>query len=101
MLAQMPATLLIEWMAYDRIDPIGRDRSDLHAALVATAADNAGRVVVSALAGKRAKLAQVADYMPDWQRRARPPMTAKAIYQTFKTALILGGQLRTNGAKGD
>ena len=97
MLRQMPATLFTEWMAYDRLDPIGRDRDDLHAALVAAAADNAGRLVVSALSRKRVTPVKADKYLPEWNRPARQ-MTAKAIYQTFKTALILGGQIRTNGA---
>lgn len=94
----MPATLFNEWMAYDRIDPIGLDRSDVHAATIAAAADNAGRMVVSTLAGKRMKAADPKRYLPEWGKRIRPPMAPASIYQTFKAALILGGQLSRNGA---
>ena len=56
MLAEMPASELTEWMAYERLDPFGSDREDLRAATVAC-------TVANSQGGKT----KPADFMPDWR----------------------------------
>ena len=95
MLRRMSSSLFTEWMAYDRLDPIGQQRGDVQAAIVATAADNAGRNVVASLSGKRIKAAKVGSYLPEWSKAThKQQKTPSQIYQTFKDGLRLGGFLR-------
>lgn len=93
MLRQMPASLFVEWQAFDRIDPIGRERADLHAALIAATTENAARAVVGTLADKRLRPVQVDKYMPRFDRLHRPPQDGKTIYRAIKMALTLGRNL--------
>jgi hypothetical protein len=62
---------LLEWIAYDRINPYGEDRADLRSAIVAT-------VINNSQGGK----AKVKDFMPTFE----PPkkQTAKDIANVFK-----------------
>jgi hypothetical protein len=43
MLEAMPGNLLLEWLAYSELDPIGNERQDLHAAMVVSAIANVNR----------------------------------------------------------
>jgi len=43
LLASIPARLLVEWMAYERLEPFERDRIDLAAGVVASTLANLNR----------------------------------------------------------
>ena len=51
-----------EWIAYDRLDPIGQQRGDLNAAIIA-------HTVASVFCGK-GRQPRVSDFMPDWDTAA-------------------------------
>lgn len=52
----MPLSLFNEWMAYNQLDPIGDERADWHAAMLASTFVNTMRTT-----GRRARLR---DYLP-------------------------------------
>ena len=49
----------MEWMAFDRLDPIGPDRGDLHAGIIASTVANVNR-------GKDSQPFDAADFMPEF-----------------------------------
>jgi hypothetical protein len=66
LLARIDAVELTEWQAFERLNgPLGGERDDLHAALIAA-------TVVNALSGKKGRRAKVADFLPKWDRGAEP-----------------------------
>lgn len=57
LLSTISSAELVEWMAFDAIDPIGEDRADLRAGMIAAAVCNAPYY-------KLKKRAQASDFMP-------------------------------------
>lgn len=54
---------IAEWMAYERIaGPLGGERLDVAAGIVASTVANANR-------DKKSKVAKITDFMPTWDRR--------------------------------
>lgn len=66
-------------MAYDAIDPIGRDRDDLNAGIVAAAIANAFR-------GKKGRRVKPSDFMPRWAEQTQEEQVgvAQKIVKFFK-----------------
>jgi len=63
-----------EWLAYDRIDPIGEKRSDVRAAMVAL-------TVARAAAGKKGRRLKLEHFMLDYDARGKVKhMSARAMY---------------------
>ena len=54
---------MAEWEAYDRIDPVGDGRTDLHFAVLMSQITN---LFIGAYGKKGAKLAKPEDYVIDW-----------------------------------
>lgn len=63
---QIPARLLTEWMAYDRVEPFGEWRADLRVAMLAALYANAHR-------GKDAAPLGIDDFMPSFYRPPEAP----------------------------
>lgn len=80
MLASIPSRLLTEWMAYDRLDPVGRERDDWRAAQVSA--------VLAEIYRDRKKRGQAytaADFMPEWG----PPPAAEVDPEGWRAMLVL------------
>lgn len=61
----MSSSELTEWMVYEKITgPLGRRRADIQAATIAATIANANRA-------KRAKRAQISDFLIDYERVSR------------------------------
>lgn len=58
------------WLAYDRLDPIGDERGDLHAALVCATLANIHR-------GRGVKAFEVTDFMPEFDATPKKAMDAE------------------------
>ena len=78
MLDAMPLSVFYEWMAYDSIDPIGAERDDWRASMVACTIANANR-------GKRSRTYKVKDFMPTFGPR---PVTKQSC-QAMKANLMM------------
>jgi len=74
MLAELPAELFQEWLAYFRIDPWDEYRGDLRSGIVASIAD-AQRV--------NARVKPPLDYMPLCRAERKRPADQKALRKTF------------------
>jgi hypothetical protein len=62
MLAQMPAGLMAEWMAFDMVEPVSLGyRGDVQAGIIASLIANVNRDVK-----KRKEAYRVEDFMPEW-----------------------------------
>jgi len=75
--ARLSAAELTEWMAYDRLDPIGPERADLGAAIVAATVANVHR-------GRGQAPFRPADFMPQSGNRETTLATAiKGAFAAF------------------
>jgi hypothetical protein len=73
---KLPIAELLEYLAYDRIEPFGDTRGDLQAGIVAATVANSVRT--------RGKAAQPSDYMPDFTpKAAQTPEQMAIILQQF------------------
>ncbi len=63
MLDDMTSEELSEWMAYDRLDPVGEFRGDIRAGIISSVVANIAR---QAFGKKGTKKTQPMDFMPDW-----------------------------------
>jgi hypothetical protein len=94
MLAEMPASLWWEWIAYSRVEPFGEERADLRAGIIASVIANAHRD------RKRGKTFRPSDFMPKFGQRPKVQSVEEMIEIARQITLALGGQdLRKN--KGD
>ncbi len=59
----MTSEELSEWMAYDKLDPVGEYRGDVQAGIIASVLANVAR---QAFGKKGAKKTKPSDFMPDW-----------------------------------
>lgn len=75
-----------EWMAYDRLEPIGPRRADLNAAIIAASVYNARRT-------KRSdKVADPKQFMPTYWKPEPEPATAEEMFEQVKALnAMLGG----------
>lgn len=71
MYEQLTARQLVEWEAYNKIDPIGTEREDFRMAFLAMIITN---VAIGALGSKNAKTAKLEDFMPDWDTTKPKPV---------------------------
>jgi len=62
-LEQLTAGEIAEWEAYDRLDPIGDGRTDLHFAILMSQITN---LFIGAYGKKGAKITKPEDYIIDW-----------------------------------
>ncbi|MEU8264912.1 DUF4035 domain-containing protein [Micromonospora sp. NPDC048999] len=63
LLARIDARELSAWAAYERVTgPLGPDRADIHAAIIASTIANANR-------GKGGRVAKPEDFIPRWDQR--------------------------------
>lgn len=77
-----------EWMAYDRLDPIGDDRADWNAASIACAVTNPHRT--------KKEPYKVKDFMPQYGTPERP--SPEALHHKIKSVF---GALATRKRKPD
>ena len=89
MLRAMPASLFHEWMNYATVDPFGNERGDAQAAIIASAAENSGRLVVSSLSGKSVERVRPTDFMVKYGED-RPERSPSELYKLIRAGLILG-----------
>lgn len=83
MLAAMPFRVLMDWMDYDALDPIGEQRGDLQAGIVASTVANSVMAVLNSFSKrKRRKTFSPADFMPEFKRPATAGETTKRHHQT-------------------
>lgn len=62
LLARIDSRELSEWVAYEQITgPLGPERSDIHAGIIAATIANSNR-------GKGSKKAKPADFIPKWDK---------------------------------
>ena len=89
--AEISAAEFAEWMAYDRLDPIGESRGDWRAAMLAT-------VFASAYRRKGSRPYKIEDFMPVFRKPKQRRMTADqlrdAVLSINKSA---GGKVRKHG----
>lgn len=88
MLAAIPNTLFVEWLAYNNLDPIGEERHDFQAALVASVMAEIHRDTK-----RRAKPFQPGDFMPEWGQREEPgPAWQGMLKMVEMMNTMMGGQ---------
>ena len=75
-----------EWLAYDRISPIGEERQDLNAGIISATIANA-----HAAKGRHFK---AADFMPDFEK---PYKRASVEEMMMRVKMAFGGKIR-NGS---
>lgn len=85
LLATISAAELAEWVAFDRIDPIGDWRGDAQAAQVATQLANVHR-------GKRKPYA-IKDFLMTWEPKRQQTMQ-EMIDIAKATTLAMGGEVK-------
>ena len=76
MLSQMPSRLLTEWVAYDQIDPIGLERGDLQAGIIAAVVAEVNRD-----RKRRSRPFHPVDFMPFHEKGPGKEMTPDEILQ--------------------
>jgi hypothetical protein len=84
LLAEVDSRELSEWMAYDSLDPIGDERGDYQAGVVAATLANVWR-------GKGQKACAPGDFVPRFG--AEPPDQETLIEKAKALALALGGEV--------
>lgn len=90
MMDVLPYRTFLEWIEYDKLDPIGLDRGDLHAAIVASE-------VANVLRDKNHKT-KASDFMPKFgQRIARAVKPATQLWSIVKGMAQAGIGTITNG----
>jgi len=97
LLRRIDSRELTEWMAYERVaGPLGPERADLHAAIVAA-------TVANAMRGKKGRPFKPADFMPQWDRPSPVEQTGDDHLRIVKQlqAAFGGGQVRTRRRGGD
>jgi hypothetical protein len=89
-LDQLSGVQLLEWEAYDTLDPIGKWRDDFHMAYLASVVTN---LMISIHCKEGTKLTKPIDFMPDWigdrDEVGQPTQSVdemKAILLTFANA---------------
>ena len=90
LLARTPSRELTDWMAYEKMTgPLGPERADLHAGIIAATIANANR-------GKGKRRFRPADFMPKWDRpRATTPSAMANMLKTLTRKM--GGRVRKRG----
>jgi hypothetical protein len=84
MLARIPSSELAAWMVYERdYGPLGPERHDHLAALVASTIANANR-------GKKKRRFKVREFLPVWSKRRQSPAEQLSILRGFTRRL--GGE---------
>ena len=90
LLARISAAELTDWLAFERIaGPLGPDRADVQAGIVASTIANVNR-------GKRGRKYKPADFIPQWSRPgARTPqqMRTKLIELTRRFGGKIAGEV--------
>lgn len=86
LLSRMDSRELSEWMAYEQVTgPLGSERGDFQAALLAT-------VVANSLKGKKGRRLRLKDFLPKWHRRRQTPDQMLAMVKQLN--LIYGGSTK-------
>ena len=77
LLARVSSRELTEWMAYERLTgPLGGERADHHAALVAQTVANVNR-------GKRARRHKLSDFLIKWHQQKQTAQDMLAIFRMW------------------
>jgi hypothetical protein len=88
LLAEIDARELAEWMAYDSLDPIGDERGDYQAGIIAATVANRWRV-------KGERTHKPADFVPQFDAE---PLTLADLAEKAKfLALSLGAEVADDG----
>jgi hypothetical protein len=86
LLAEIDARELTEWMAYDALDPIGDERGDWRAGIIAATVANRHR-------NKGETVHKPSDFVPRFGEPERP--TQEQLIEKAKLfALMMGGEFR-------
>ncbi|MEU5950654.1 DUF4035 domain-containing protein [Micromonospora sp. NPDC047465] len=98
LLARIDARELSAWMAYERVTgPLGPERADMHAAIIASTIANANR-------GKHGRRFTPEDFLPRWdQRGAAAPageQTGEDHLRLIRSLNKAMGGLETGGVQG-
>lgn len=81
LLARVDSRELAEWMAYEQVTgPLGPERADIHAGIIAAAIHNANT-------GKRGRKAKPRDFIPRWDRAAQTWEEQLAVIRRVNSAL--------------
>lgn len=75
-----------EWMARERMEPRGRERGDIQAALIASVIANVNR-------GKRSRPFKIKDFVLRWQRRGGKQQSVNDMRAIFKTYADIHNEL--------
>ena len=73
MYEQLTARQLTEWELYNRIDPIGEERSDFRMSYMASLITN---LVISSMGKKGTKLTNIKDFLLEWDEKPKQEQTA-------------------------
>jgi len=92
LLDRITSTELVAWQVYERdYGPLGPERLDHLAALVAT-------VIAQANRGKRGRPWKVSDFLPQWGRRQRRKQTPQEQLEVIRSMVrAMGGKEVTAG----
>jgi len=95
MLAAMPARILEEWRAYERVEPFGQWRADLRASIISATIANhtqALRNVWTKRSHQTRYKYKPKDFMPQFERKKDP--TQKQLFEKVKAInAMLGGKV--------
>lgn len=81
LLSRIDSRELLEWSAYERVHgPIGPDRADTQAAVIAS-------TIARTMGGKKARRFKLSDFIPVWDRRPQTWEEQLAAVRTMNRAL--------------
>lgn len=86
MLAEIPASVWYEWLAFNKIDPISDRRADLRAGIIASTVAEVNRD-----RKRRSRPYEAKDFMPRFER-AQPQSVEEMIEIAREITLAFGGQ---------
>lgn len=84
MLANAPASMLVQWVAYFGLEPFGEERADLRAGIVSSVVANCNRA-------KGGKAFEPKDFMPKFGKRKRA--TRQSMIATLKAIAGVANQI--------
>lgn len=83
MLTAMPFRVLLDWLDYDKLDPIGNQRGDLQAGIIASTVANSVMAVLNSFSKRKSrKTFSPGDFMPKFKRPTTIEETTKRHHQT-------------------
>jgi hypothetical protein len=95
MLAAMPFRVLMQWVEYDQLDPIGNQRADLQAGIVASTVANSILAVLNSFSKRKTRRTFTpGDFMPEFKGRiATEEMTKRHHQKAVTLTQAFGGNV--------